>query len=104
MAKKPVVYDASVIQEFAERLYSQAASIIITSTFLGLIIGAVMGVGGAAIAKATNEVGMAAIIGAAVGGLLGFARGKERAFKLKLDAQVALCDVQIEKNTSVKHS
>ena len=101
MAKKSVVYDAGVIQEFAERLYSQATSIIITSTSLGLIIGAVVGAGGAIIVKAANDVGIVAAIGAIVGGLLGFARDKERAFKLKLEAQAALCQVQIEKHTSV---
>jgi positive regulator of sigma E activity len=104
MAKEPVAYDASVIQKFAERLYSQAASIIITSAFLGIIVGAVVGAGGAAAANAADTVGMAAIIGAVVGGLFGFLYGKERAFKLKLEAQVALCQVLIEKNTSVKRS
>lgn len=104
MTKKSVIYDTSVIQEFAERLYSQAAFIIFTSTLLGLIVGAIVGAGGAEAAKAVSAVGMITIIGAVVGGLFGFSRGRERAFKLKLEAQVALCQAQIEKNTSVKHS
>jgi hypothetical protein len=104
MAKKPVVYDAAVIQEFAERLYSQAASIILTSTVLGVIIGAIGGAVGAEALKATGAIGMGAIIGAVIGGLFGFSRGKERAFKLKLEAQVALCQAQIEKHTYVKQS
>jgi gas vesicle protein len=105
MAKKSIVYDASVIQEFAERLYSQATSIIFTSTVLGGIIGAIVGAVAAEALKATNATVMGAMIGAAVGGLFGFSRGRERAFKLKLEAQRALCEVQIEKNTSVvKHS
>lgn len=102
MTKKSVLYDAGIIQSFANRLYSQAASIIITSTFFGLIVGVVVAGGGAIVGKANESVGMATIIGAFVGGLLGFLRGRERAFKLKLDAQVALCQVQIEKNTSGK--
>jgi len=102
MAKKTVIYDASVIQEFAERLYSQAASIIFTSTFLGVIVGAIAGALSFEALKSTS-IGLGAIIGMVVGGLFGFSRGRERAFKLKLEAQSALCSVQIEKNTSVKH-
>jgi uncharacterized membrane protein YebE (DUF533 family) len=108
MAKKPVVYDASLIQEFAERLYKQAGSIILSSTLLGLFGGAIAGVvvvGVSAKSLATSgtdpggAVGIALIVGAVVGGFWGFSRGRERAFKLKLEAQVALCQVQIEKNT-----
>lgn len=104
MAKNPVAYDAAVIQEFAERLYSQAASIIFTSTFLGGVIGALLGLGGAAAAHDQGAIGMAALIGAVIGGLIGYSRGRERAFKLKLEAQVALCQVQIEKNTHAERS
>lgn len=100
MATKPLAFDAAVIQKFAERLYSQAASIIFTSTLVGIVIGAAFGLGGAAVARASETIGTAAIIGAVAGGIAGFLRGKERAFKLKLEAQIALCQVQIEKNTS----
>ena len=91
---KPVTYDGAVIQEFASRLYSRANSIIVTFTVVGLII---CGVAGAA---ALHGNGIAALIAAAIGAALGFSIGQERAFKLKLEAQVALCQVQIEKNTS----
>ena len=103
MAKKLVSYDAALINEFAQRLYSQAASIIFISTFLGVLIGALLGVGGASAAKSQGVIGVAAIIGAILGGFVGFSRGRERAFKLKLEAQVALCQVEIEKNTNAKH-
>lgn len=104
MASKPVTYDPAVIQEFAQRLYSQAASIIFTSIFLGGVIGALLGLVGAAAAQAHSFIGRPALIGAVVGGLAGLSRGRERAFQLKLEAQVALCQVQIEKNTSATHS
>lgn len=45
---------------------------------------------------------MIALIGLLVGAGIGFALGQERAFKLKLEAQVALCQVQIEKNTTAR--
>ncbi len=102
MTKEPISYDAAVIQEFAQRLYSQAASIVITSAFLWGIIGAA--IGGAAASRSQESMGTAVLIGAAIGGLAGFSRGRERAFKLKLEAQVALCQAQIEKNTRAVHS
>ncbi|NNM68869.1 MAG: hypothetical protein HKM00_02670 [Gallionella sp.] len=86
--------------EFVARL----PSIILTSTVFGVIIGTVVGAVGAEALKATGAIGMGAIIGAVGGGLFGFSRGKERAFKLKLEAQVALCQAQIEKHISVKQS
>jgi VIT1/CCC1 family predicted Fe2+/Mn2+ transporter len=99
MAKKLVSYDASVIDEFASRLYSQAASIIATSTIVSLVIGSAVGLVVVVAMKSQNSIDTAVIIGALAGGIIGFMRGRERAFKLKLDAQIALCQVQIERNT-----
>jgi len=104
MSDDSVSYEAGVIQEFAERLYKQAASIIFTSALMGVLGGGVIGVAVAIAAQARQNLSTAAIIGAILGGLVGFSRGRERAFKLKLEAQVALCQVQIEKNTNAKRS
>jgi hypothetical protein len=46
-------------------------------------------------------------IGAILGGAMGYAIGTEKAFTLRLQAQVALCQVQIEANTraqAARHS
>jgi membrane protease YdiL (CAAX protease family) len=86
MARKEITYDAGIIQEFATRLYRQAASIIITSTFFGFLVGAAVAGGGAIAVQARESMSMAAIIGAIIGALWGYSRGRERAFKLKLDA------------------
>ena len=104
MAKIPIAYDPAVIQEFASRLYSQASSIIFISTLLALIIGALLGLGVVATVQDDDALVMIVLLGMVVGGAIGFSRGKERAFKLKLEAQVALCQVKIEKNTSANHS
>ena len=89
-----VQYDAQVIQEFADSLYSRADAIIagyaVVGGVLGLLAGAVMG-GGA----------MLIIVGA-VGGAIGYATGVQKAFLLKLQAQQALCQAQIERNTSMR--
>src|SRR3989442_4976245 len=106
---KLITYDPSVVQKFASRLYGRATSVVVTSTLGGLILGAIAGGGmvvavkaGAPASRLSPELAIA--IGALVFGVFGLARGLERAFKLKLEAQIALCQVQIEANTRAKHS
>ncbi len=85
-------YDANVIVQFAERLYSKANSVIIRHAILGLLIGAAIGY------SAGKSTTIAAV--AAVGiGIVGYLMGVEKAFQYKLQAQTALCQVQIEVNT-----
>jgi len=86
-------YESKVIEQFAERLYGRAKSIIIRYTVFGVLIGA--GVGYAAMHR---PVGTG--IGAVIAGILGYSLGVEKAFLLKLQAQTALCQVQIERNTA----
>ena len=87
-------YDADVIRTFAKQLYTQAGRVVAVYTVLiGLV-----GMGGG-VAAAQGEFGIAAIIGLIIGGLLGYAMGTSRAFRLKLAAQTALAQVQIEENT-----
>lgn len=102
-----VQYDAKVIQQFAERLYTQARRIALTSTIyfaiLGFILGAVLAsviVGRAETLRLSSTAPMGVIIGATVlCGLLGFVHGTQRSFMLRLQAQTALCQLQIEANT-----
>ncbi len=97
-----MVYDAKIIQEFAERLYRRAHSIIITYTVAGFIVGLVSGTFVGRTAGSADLAGTIIITTIILGGLFGYVIAKERAFKFKLDAQIALCQVQIEKNTSKK--
>jgi F0F1-type ATP synthase assembly protein I len=91
-----VKYDASIIQQFADRLYKRASSIVASLTVIGILFG--FGIGYALdYAYDLGTIGL--IVGAALGAIIGFAIGQERAFVLKLQAQVALCQVQIEQNT-----
>jgi uncharacterized protein YcfJ len=88
-------YDPAIIQKFADKLYVQARSIIVTCTLIGIIAG---GVAGYAMAdRSMKQIYM--IVGAVIVGLLGFAVGQARAFALKLQAQIALCQMKIEENT-----
>ena len=85
------VYDPDVIQQFADNLYTKAKSIIQSYTLMGVIpfgfAGFIMG------------GPVFGVIGAVTGGIIGYSIGKEKALAHKLQAQTALCQVQIEKNS-----
>jgi len=89
-------YDSSVIEEFADRLYREASSTVATYTLLVALLGAG---GGVAVGSVIQGALLAASVGALVGGAIGFQIGQQKAFALRLQAQVALCQVQIEVNT-----
>lgn len=94
-------YDPQILEKFADRLYSQAANVIASSTLLGFLIGLVLGgMLGRAVAK--ESIGTYVFIAGIVAALIGWQIGRDRAFHLKLEAQRTLCQLQIEKNTRVK--
>ncbi len=43
-----------------------------------------------------------ALVGAVIGGGIGYVVGQQRAFWFRLQAQLALCQAQIEENTRLK--
>ena len=94
-------YDPSIIVKFAERLYSKALWIVLWTSLLGFVGGGVTG--GVLAATGAFGSGPGAFVVVAVLALLlgtiGYSVGKERSFKYELDAQLALCQLQIEINT-----
>jgi len=92
-------YDPEIIQTFARRLYRRALLGVGVSTALGVLIGLV----------ATPFVIQSLPLSLAVRcpdwvvvvmlGLIGLGQGLERSFLLRLQAQQALCQLQIERNT-----
>jgi hypothetical protein len=86
-----IKYNADVIQQFAQDLYNRASSIIFANTVMFALGGTLAGY--AAFGK------VAAFIGLLVGGAIGYYIGAQKAFLLKLQAQTALCQAEIEKNT-----
>lgn len=101
MAKTPIAYDPEIILEFARRLYRHAATIMYTYPAIGFLLGTTLGV--ILINLIGTKQGPPPIFGGMIIGaifcIIGFAIAKERAFKLKLQAQISLCQVQVEKNT-----
>lgn len=91
-----VDYDPSIIEEFADKLYSRAASLVATCLVLGLIIGATAG---GLIGVLFQQSGFSAFVGAGIIGALAYQLGREHAFALRLQAQTALCQMRIEANT-----
>jgi hypothetical protein len=97
-----VRYSPSVLQKCANMLYMRAIEIIIVYTAIGAGIGWI-----AAYAYTRAYLNLQHIqltdlpfIAAGVGGaLLGAWLGNSRAFALKLQAQVVLCQLEIEKHT-----
>jgi hypothetical protein len=100
-------YDPAVIQRFADRLYARARTIVIVYAVIGLIMGGLVGaiavktVLAQRSARTTAEAREGGLTFAfAAGGLIaGVFLGRERAFSLRLQAQTALCQKQIEQNT-----
>ena len=92
-------YDPTVIVTFADKLYAQAQTVIVLSIVIGGMFGGGMLAGFAESLKSDSVLpfGLAGVV---IGGLLGLVIGRARAFALKLQAQVALCQMQIEQNTS----
>ena len=92
------VYDANIIQQFVDRLYRKAQIAVALYTSIGAVIGFIV------IFVPITYFGFSSGYvegtgGATLLGMLGFWLGRERTFKLKLRAQLILCQTQIEKNT-----
>lgn len=93
-----IEYDPVVIQSFAAGLYRLADNIVLSTTIIGAIIGGVLGFGaGSFLGDGAGT--MLGLIGLAGGGYMGRSRGVSKTFMLRLEAQLALCQVEIEINT-----
>lgn len=92
-------YDPAVIQRFADRLYARAALSLVASTILGGLIGLVT----APFLLQALPPGLSLRcpdwVPVIVLGLLGLGQGFERGAQMRLQAQTALCQLQIERNT-----
>jgi hypothetical protein len=102
-------YDPGIIEAFAERLYDKAAAFVTGSVVAGAALGAAFGAVPLTSLGETwpipSTFGFATmLVGAVAGGILGYRLGDARSFSYKLQAQAALCQLQIERNTSAAAS
>lgn len=92
-----VKYEPAVIQESAERLYREAGRLVFAWAFRLGFLGAIAGGVGLSMAKMSGLTG--AVVVGLVGALMGASYGREKGFELRLRAQEALCQLQVELNT-----
>ena len=96
------VYDPTILQKFADNLYSRADKLVAKYTTFGILLGL-------ALALATKSIFMRNVPGNSANFMamlilfvciVGFyTLGAEKAFALRLEAQRTLCQLQLEKNT-----
>jgi hypothetical protein len=91
-------YDPSVIVTFADSLYAQAATILGAYTLMGALVGAGVGAAVGSVIPDISSV-VLGLVGAVFVGAVAWELRRQKAAALRLQAQVALCQVQIEANT-----
>jgi hypothetical protein len=105
--RSKIDYEPHVIEAFAESLYRKAAAARKGSTTVGIVMGAAFGgVPLTSLGEAwpiPQSFGFATLmVGAIAGALIGHVIGDARAFGYKLQAQTALCQVEIQRNTQAQ--
>jgi hypothetical protein len=96
-----VEYDPKIINDYADGLYTQSKSITTCYFFIG-IFAAILVFSKISEVLAGEFDFLIMAIGVFIGGVLGLFAGKNRAFEMKLEAQQALCQIQIQENTKQK--
>jgi hypothetical protein len=99
-------YDPRVIELFADKLYRKASSFVGGSIVVGGALGAAFGaVPLTSLGNAwpiPSAFGIATLlVGALSGAVVGYVIGDTRSFGYRLQAQAALCQLQIERNTAL---
>lgn len=92
-------YDPAFIQRFADRLYARAVTTAISSTVLGLLIGFLLAPMLLQNLPPALSTRCPDWLVAVLLGVIGLMQGLERGFVLRLQAQTALCQMEIERNT-----
>ncbi|MGV8120673.1 MAG: hypothetical protein AB2L14_13010 [Candidatus Xenobiia bacterium LiM19] len=95
----PLMYDSSVLYDFANMLYKRSEEAKKLYFWAGIIVGALTGYGSYPlfIGGLRNQFDwFGLIIGALIGAAIGYYMGIEKSFNCKLEAQKLLCQVKIE--------
>lgn len=99
-------YEPRVIEQFAENLYRKASAFVVGSVVVGGALGAAFGaVPLTSLGEAWPVPAMFGFVTLLVGGIfgaaIGYVIGDTRSFGYRLQAQSALCQLQLERNMAV---
>ena len=98
-------YEPEMIEQYAARLYGRASLVRVGAAVAGVVTGAFFGaIPLTSLGEAwpiPHMFGFATLlVGAVLGGLIGFVVGDARATGYRLHAQAALCQLQAERNSA----
>ena len=95
-----VTYDGAMIRSFVERLYRRANNAVATYTLLGVGLGLSVGyiLAGLLGEVSTGRMPYEALCILLFGGVA-YSTGRDRALALRVQAQIALCQIRIEEQT-----
>jgi hypothetical protein len=101
MASQTPAFEPNVVEAFIERLYRKASAVIVGCVATGVVLGAFVGATPLTSLKGLPipaEFGYATLlVGCFVGGLVGYVVGETRSSIYRLQAQMALCDLETAK-------
>ena len=99
-------YEPRIIEQFAEKLYRKASAFVMGSVVVGAALGAAFGsVPLTSLGEAWPVPSMfgfgTLLLGGIFGAVIGYVIGDTRSFGYRLQAQSALCQLQLERNTAI---
>ncbi|MBI2727152.1 MAG: hypothetical protein HYX42_12990 [Polaromonas sp.] len=94
-------YDSEILEQFADRLYAKASTVVLKCIFVWLFLGLIAGGALVGWIKPSDAVGVLFVVGFSsfMFAMIGYFTGNGKAFELRLEAQRTLCYVAIERNT-----
>ncbi len=96
-------YEERIIHEHAQELYDRADAMVWIAGIKGAVVGGALGAGAGMLLKLTSipaSTGAFAAGGAMVLALVAAEAASREGFRLRLEAQAALCQLMIQRNTA----
>ncbi|MFP4472764.1 MAG: hypothetical protein ACLFPX_02695 [Candidatus Omnitrophota bacterium] len=91
-------YEPKFIHDYADGLYKEAKSVVTCHFFIGMFAGMLVFLKVAEIAVGGFDFLIVAI-GTFIGAVMGYNSGRGRSYEMQLEAQQALCQLNLEQNT-----